>query len=54
MLGEPGDGPRGAEAAGFDGIAGMDHLVATGAEEHTTYEAMVTNTWLASVVPVTR
>ncbi len=39
---------RGAEAAGFDGIAGMDHLVATGAEEHTTYEAMVTNTWLAA------
>src|SRR5690606_24706450 len=39
---------RAAEAAGFDGIAGMDHLVATGAEEHTTYEAMITNTWIAA------
>jgi alkanesulfonate monooxygenase SsuD/methylene tetrahydromethanopterin reductase-like flavin-dependent oxidoreductase (luciferase family) len=39
---------KAAEAAGFIGMAGMDHLVATGAEEHTTYEAMVTNTWIAA------
>jgi alkanesulfonate monooxygenase SsuD/methylene tetrahydromethanopterin reductase-like flavin-dependent oxidoreductase (luciferase family) len=39
---------KAAEAAGFIGMAGMDHLVATGAEEHTTYESMVTNTWIAA------
>ena len=39
---------RSAEAAGFDGMAGMDHLVATGAEEQTTYESMITNTWIAA------
>jgi alkanesulfonate monooxygenase SsuD/methylene tetrahydromethanopterin reductase-like flavin-dependent oxidoreductase (luciferase family) len=37
-----------AEDAGFIGMAGMDHLVATGAEEQTTYESMVTNTWIAA------
>jgi alkanesulfonate monooxygenase SsuD/methylene tetrahydromethanopterin reductase-like flavin-dependent oxidoreductase (luciferase family) len=39
---------RAAEAAGFIGMAGMDHLVATGAEEQTAYEAMITNTWIAA------
>jgi alkanesulfonate monooxygenase SsuD/methylene tetrahydromethanopterin reductase-like flavin-dependent oxidoreductase (luciferase family) len=39
---------RAAEAAGFVGMAGMDHLVATGAEDHITYEAMVANTWIAA------
>lgn len=39
---------KAAEAAGFIGMAGMDHLVATGAEEHTTYESMITNTWIAA------
>src|SRR5579864_2243619 len=39
---------RAAEAAGFGGIAGMDHLVATGAEEHTTFESMMTNCWIAA------
>jgi alkanesulfonate monooxygenase SsuD/methylene tetrahydromethanopterin reductase-like flavin-dependent oxidoreductase (luciferase family) len=39
---------KAAEAAGFMGMAGMDHLVATGAEEQITYEAMTVNTWLAA------
>src|SRR5690349_10193935 len=39
---------KAAEAAGFIGMAGMDHLVATGAEEQVTYEAMTVNTWLAA------
>jgi alkanesulfonate monooxygenase SsuD/methylene tetrahydromethanopterin reductase-like flavin-dependent oxidoreductase (luciferase family) len=37
-----------AEAGGFAGMAGMDHLVATGAEQHTTYESMITNAWIAA------
>ena len=37
-----------AEAAGFAGMAGMDHLVASGAEDSTTFESMVTNTWIAA------
>jgi alkanesulfonate monooxygenase SsuD/methylene tetrahydromethanopterin reductase-like flavin-dependent oxidoreductase (luciferase family) len=37
-----------AESAGFAGIAGMDHLAPPGAEQHSMYEAMVTNTWLAA------
>jgi alkanesulfonate monooxygenase SsuD/methylene tetrahydromethanopterin reductase-like flavin-dependent oxidoreductase (luciferase family) len=39
---------RAAEAAGFAGIAGMDHLAAPGAEDKPMYEAMVVNTWLAA------
>lgn len=39
---------KAAEVAGFVGMAGMDHLVATGAEDQTTFEAMVTNTWIAA------
>ncbi|HVT42417.1 MAG TPA: LLM class flavin-dependent oxidoreductase [Acidimicrobiales bacterium] len=39
---------RAAEAAGFDGIAGMDHLAPPLAEAQPMYEAMVTNTWLAA------
>src|ERR1700728_1029901 len=39
---------RAAEAAGFTGIAGMDHLAPPGAERHSMYEAMVTSTWLAA------
>jgi alkanesulfonate monooxygenase SsuD/methylene tetrahydromethanopterin reductase-like flavin-dependent oxidoreductase (luciferase family) len=39
---------RAAEAAGFRGIAGMDHLVPPGAEAQPMYEAMVVNTWLAA------
>jgi alkanesulfonate monooxygenase SsuD/methylene tetrahydromethanopterin reductase-like flavin-dependent oxidoreductase (luciferase family) len=39
---------RGAEAAGFIGMAGMDHLAAPQAEDQPMYEAMVTNTWLAA------
>src|ERR1700682_3423125 len=38
---------RAAEAAGFEGLAGMDHLAPPGAEAQTMFEAMVTNTWLA-------
>jgi alkanesulfonate monooxygenase SsuD/methylene tetrahydromethanopterin reductase-like flavin-dependent oxidoreductase (luciferase family) len=39
---------RAAEAAGFEGIAGMDHLAPPMAEDQPMYEAMVTNTWLAA------
>src|SRR5581483_8056772 len=39
---------RAAEAAGFTGIAGMDHLVPPLADDKPMYEAMVTNTWLAA------
>jgi alkanesulfonate monooxygenase SsuD/methylene tetrahydromethanopterin reductase-like flavin-dependent oxidoreductase (luciferase family) len=39
---------RAAEAAGFVGIAGMDHLAPPLAEDQPMYEAMVTSTWLAA------
>jgi alkanesulfonate monooxygenase SsuD/methylene tetrahydromethanopterin reductase-like flavin-dependent oxidoreductase (luciferase family) len=39
---------RAAEDAGFEGIAGMDHLAPPGAETTPMFEAMVTNTWLAA------
>jgi alkanesulfonate monooxygenase SsuD/methylene tetrahydromethanopterin reductase-like flavin-dependent oxidoreductase (luciferase family) len=39
---------RAAEAVGFDGIAGMDHLAPPMAEHQPMFEAMVTNTWLAA------
>ncbi len=39
---------RAAEAAGFRGIAGMDHLTPPLADGHVMYEAMVTSTWLAA------
>lgn len=42
------DRARAAEAAGFGGIAGMDHLNPPLAEDQPMYEAMVTNTWLAA------
>jgi alkanesulfonate monooxygenase SsuD/methylene tetrahydromethanopterin reductase-like flavin-dependent oxidoreductase (luciferase family) len=37
-----------AEAAGFVGITGMDHLVPPLADDQPMYEAMVTSTWLAA------
>ena len=37
-----------AEAAGFDGMALMDHLAPPLAAEHPMYEAMITATWLAA------
>lgn len=37
-----------AEAAGFLGIAGMDHLAPPMAETQPMYSSMVTNTWLAA------
>ncbi|HVN50201.1 MAG TPA: LLM class flavin-dependent oxidoreductase [Acidimicrobiales bacterium] len=37
-----------AEAAGFAGLAGMDHLAPPLAEHQPMFEAMVTNTWLAA------
>ncbi len=37
-----------AEAAGFIGIAGMDHLAPPLAEDQPMYEAMVANTWIAA------
>jgi alkanesulfonate monooxygenase SsuD/methylene tetrahydromethanopterin reductase-like flavin-dependent oxidoreductase (luciferase family) len=36
-----------AEAAGFDGIANMDHLAPPLAESQPMTDAMITNTWLA-------
>lgn len=39
---------RAAEAAGFVGITGMDHLVPPLADDQPMYEAMVTTTWLAA------
>lgn len=39
---------RAAEAAGFEGIAGMDHLAPPMAERQPMYEAMLTNAWLAA------
>jgi alkanesulfonate monooxygenase SsuD/methylene tetrahydromethanopterin reductase-like flavin-dependent oxidoreductase (luciferase family) len=37
-----------AEAAGFAGISGMDHLAPPQAEDQPMYDAMVTNAWLAA------
>jgi alkanesulfonate monooxygenase SsuD/methylene tetrahydromethanopterin reductase-like flavin-dependent oxidoreductase (luciferase family) len=37
-----------AEAAGFDGVALMDHLAPPMAEHQPMYDAMVTATWLAA------
>jgi alkanesulfonate monooxygenase SsuD/methylene tetrahydromethanopterin reductase-like flavin-dependent oxidoreductase (luciferase family) len=39
---------RAAEAAGFDGIAGMDHLAPPLAEDQPMFAATVTNAWLAA------
>ncbi len=39
---------RAAEAAGFAGITGMDHLVPPQAEDQPMFEAVVTTTWLAA------
>jgi alkanesulfonate monooxygenase SsuD/methylene tetrahydromethanopterin reductase-like flavin-dependent oxidoreductase (luciferase family) len=38
----------GAEAAGFAGVAGMDHLAPPLAESSAMFEAMVANAWLAA------
>lgn len=37
-----------AEAAGFGGMVGMDHLAPPGAESQPMFEAMIVNTWLAA------
>ena len=37
-----------AEASGFTGMVGMDHLMPPGAESQPMYEAMTTSTWLAA------
>jgi alkanesulfonate monooxygenase SsuD/methylene tetrahydromethanopterin reductase-like flavin-dependent oxidoreductase (luciferase family) len=39
---------KAAEAAGFVGITGMDHLVPPLADEQPMYEAIVATTWLAA------
>jgi alkanesulfonate monooxygenase SsuD/methylene tetrahydromethanopterin reductase-like flavin-dependent oxidoreductase (luciferase family) len=39
---------RAAEAAGFAGMVGMDHLMAGTADIWPTHEAMITNTWIAA------
>ena len=39
---------RNAEAAGFTGMVGMDHLVPPAAESQPMYEAMTISTWLAA------
>src|SRR3954471_9760179 len=41
-------GARAPEAAGFLGIAGMDHLAPPMAEDQPMYEAFITNTWIAA------
>jgi alkanesulfonate monooxygenase SsuD/methylene tetrahydromethanopterin reductase-like flavin-dependent oxidoreductase (luciferase family) len=38
-----------AEAAGFTGLAVMDHLFPPGAADQPMYEALITVTWLAAV-----
>lgn len=39
---------RAAEAAGFTGVTGMDHLAPPMAEDQPMYEAMTTTMWLAA------
>ncbi|HWD55318.1 MAG TPA: LLM class flavin-dependent oxidoreductase [Acidimicrobiales bacterium] len=39
---------RAAEAAGFRGMAGMDHLAPPAAESLPMFEAMTTNAWVAA------
>jgi len=39
---------RAAEAAGFVGVTGMDHLAPPMAEDQPMFEAIVTTTWLAA------
>jgi len=39
---------RAAEAAGFVGVTGMDHMAPPMAENQPMYEAIVTTTWLAA------
>lgn len=39
---------RAAEAAGFDGMTGMDHLAPPLASRQPMYDALVTTTWLAA------
>ena len=39
---------RAAEAAGFVGVTGMDHMAPPMAEDQPMYEAIVTTTWLAA------
>jgi alkanesulfonate monooxygenase SsuD/methylene tetrahydromethanopterin reductase-like flavin-dependent oxidoreductase (luciferase family) len=39
---------RVAEAVGFGGIAGMDHLAPPGAESSPMFDATITNTWIAA------
>jgi alkanesulfonate monooxygenase SsuD/methylene tetrahydromethanopterin reductase-like flavin-dependent oxidoreductase (luciferase family) len=39
---------RAAEDAGFEGVAGMDHLAPPGAPGQPMFEAMTTSTWLAA------
>jgi len=42
------DRARAAEAAGFAGMTGMDHLAPPLADDQTMFEAIVTTTWLAA------
>jgi alkanesulfonate monooxygenase SsuD/methylene tetrahydromethanopterin reductase-like flavin-dependent oxidoreductase (luciferase family) len=39
---------REAEAAGFAGMAGMDHMTPPRADAQPMYEAMITNAWVAA------
>jgi alkanesulfonate monooxygenase SsuD/methylene tetrahydromethanopterin reductase-like flavin-dependent oxidoreductase (luciferase family) len=39
---------RAAEAAGFTGMAGMDHMTPPNASAQPMYEALITNAWLAA------
>ena len=42
------DRARAAEAAGFGGMASMDHMAPPAAESSPMFEAMITNAWLAA------
>jgi alkanesulfonate monooxygenase SsuD/methylene tetrahydromethanopterin reductase-like flavin-dependent oxidoreductase (luciferase family) len=39
---------RSAEAAGFGGLVGMDHMAPPRAKDQPMYEALITNTWIAA------
>ncbi len=39
---------KAAEAAGFHGMAGMDHMTPPLANDQSMFEAMIANTWLAA------
>jgi alkanesulfonate monooxygenase SsuD/methylene tetrahydromethanopterin reductase-like flavin-dependent oxidoreductase (luciferase family) len=47
-MGQLVDRAQAAEDAGFQGVAGMDHLAPPGAEDAPMFEAVITSAWLAA------